>query len=72
MVYVCETNPWGIDGAEDFLSQEMINHSMIRKGKRCRCWLGSSVPLEYKVLVGRMRYSEGKKAFQEAKNALLT
>ena len=41
VVYVYETNPWGIEGVEDFLSQEMINHSMIRKGKRCRCWLGS-------------------------------
>lgn len=46
VVYVYETNPWAIDGiTEDCIkarcvSREKIDGGTIKKGERCRCWLG--------------------------------
>lgn len=43
IVYVYETNrPWVMKGISDgyVISQEMIDNGTIKKGGRCRCWLG--------------------------------
>lgn len=42
VVYVYETNPWVMNGISEgyAISQEMIDGGTIKKGGRCRCWLG--------------------------------